>query len=284
MIQVLSLALRAASFVALLQAAGIALFLPLFGATLASSRTRVRRLGTRSAWWATACVVGQLALEPARLAGEWNGIADPALLRTVLGASIGAAATTRIAGLTLLATTLPRPSPAGTALAILGATLAVSSFILTGHTAVSSLRALLCLILLWHLLVVAFWFGTLAALVKVARCEPATVTADTLRAFSRVALYVVPGILVAGLLLAWGLVPGLAVLGRPYGAILLAKLGVFLVLMGLALWNKSRLTPAIARGAPRAIALLRGSIAAEYGLIVVVLALTAAMTSLYAPE
>ena len=87
----LSVALRAASFLLLFQAAGLVLFDALFGHGLALSSPLICRLGRRSAFAAAACVLAQFALEPARLAGELSGMHDPSLLRTALDSSAGAA-------------------------------------------------------------------------------------------------------------------------------------------------------------------------------------------------
>jgi putative copper export protein len=76
------------------------------------------------------------------------------------------------------------------------------------------------------------------------------------------------------------LIPGLAVFAQPYGWLLLLKIAGFALLMALASANRWRLGPAVARGATLA---FKRSLAAEYGLIVAVLAATATMTSLYSP-
>ena len=53
------------------------------------------------------------------------------------------------------------------------------------------------------------------------------------------------------------------------------------VAMGFAAANRLRLGPAVARGATR---YFKGSLAAEYALIVGALAATTTMTSLFSPE
>jgi len=64
---VLSVVLRALSFLFLLQAAGIALFVAIFGRLLGASRSAVRRLGEVSAILALVFVVGHYALEASRI-------------------------------------------------------------------------------------------------------------------------------------------------------------------------------------------------------------------------
>lgn len=63
-------ALRALSFMLLLQAAGVALFLALFSELLLDSGPCIRRLGQRSAVLSLAVVAGHFALEAPRMAGD----------------------------------------------------------------------------------------------------------------------------------------------------------------------------------------------------------------------
>ena len=281
---VLSVALRAASFVFLFQSAGLALFLELFGGEITRSRGVIQRLGVRSALWAALLALAHWALEPARLAGELAGLLDPDLLRTALASATGAAAGVRIAGLVLLAATLRGESRLSRWLAIAGALLALCSFALVGHTTVRPHRWLLCMLLIAHVTVVGFWFGALPALSIVAREESAAATAAALRAFSAVAVWLVPGILLAGLALAILLIGRLEVLREPYGLILIGKVSAFAVLLLLASWNRLRLTPALANAAPRALSRLKRSVGAEYLIIVGVLAATALLTSQFSPD
>ncbi len=93
-----------------------------------------------------------------------------------------------------------------------------------------------------------------------------------------------PGLLLAGVVLALSLVRSLAVLSMPYGRLLLAKAGAFALLMVPAAINKWRLAPAIAAGDAQAVVSFRRSVAIEYVLIAGVLTLTAAMTTFFSPE
>jgi putative copper export protein len=281
----LSLTLRAGSFLLLLQAAGLTLFDALFGRELAPARAPIRRLGRLSALAAAACVLAHFALEPARLAGELAGMLDPGLLRTALFSPSGRAFVVRLAGLCLIALALRGPDARGAtalALGLLGVALTVFSFVLVGHTAASPARWWPRALLAAHLAVIAFWLGALPALMIVSRRASPAALASALTAFSRLALWLVPTIFLAGLGLALALVPALAVLRQPYGEILLAKAAAFAVLMVFAAWNR-HLTAAIARGREAAARALQRSLRAEYALIATVLALTALMTSFFSP-
>ena len=76
--------------------------------------------------------------------------------------------------------------------------------------------------------------------------------AQVARAFSSVALWLVPLIPVLGAAMAFVLLPDAAALLQPYGLLLLVKLALFAALMGFATYNKVRMLPALARGEPAA--------------------------------
>jgi putative copper resistance protein D len=78
------------------------------------------------------------------------------------------------------------------------------------------------------------------------------------------------------------LLPDWSSLRTAYGFSLMAKVAGFSTLMALAALNKWRLGPAIARGDEVSVAAFCRSIAAEWLLIVAVVAVTAAMTALFA--
>lgn len=272
----LSVTLRALSFIALFQAAGIALFRVFFSGELTTTRATLRRIGTRSAVVAAILVVGHYALEAARMSGDLAGVMDPALQSLVLHSSTSAALGMRLSGLLLIAISFRITG-------LIGALLALAAFTLVGHTTDYSYRWLLSVLLFFHLFVVAFWFGALAPLLVVSSREPHVVTGRIVRRFSSLAVWLVPGLLVAGVVLAALLLPDLAALGTPYGRLLLVKIFGFAALLGLGALNKWRLGPAIARNGARASRAFRRSLVAEYALMVGVLSVTAVLTTFYSP-
>lgn len=280
-----SVTLRIASFVLLFQAVGVALFAVLFAAELQRSAGLIGAWGRRSAIGAIVLVSAHHALEAARLTGDWAAILDTAWQYLVLLSSSGAAFALRICG--LLAVTAGLSSAGGRGrklLCLSGAALVLLSFALVGHTAAHSRAPLLAVILLLHLLTIAYWFGALVSLHLALVTEELKTAARLTAKFSTLALRAVPAIAVAGLLLAFILLPDLQALRRPYGALLIVKLVLFAVLMGLAAINKLRLTPALAGGQPRAAQALHRSITAEYVLIACALGVSATMTTFYSPE
>ena len=277
----LSVVLRALSFVALLQAAGIAIFVALFGSYVRHSQTTIRQLGVWSAVVAAPLLIGQYLLEPARMAGDLTGIFDPSLQRLAMRSPVAATLAARMVGLALIAVTLARGKTPRPALLIAGGLVVALSFSLMGHTAVHPARALLAPALTAHAFIAAFWFGALPALYVATAREPPEGARRLIDAFSRLAIWLVPGLALAGLVMAAVLVRRLAVFGEPYGWLLLAKAVGFGTLMALAAANRARLGPAVALGRTRA---FKQSLVAEYALIAAVLAATAVMTALYSPD
>jgi len=283
MLDILSVVMRWLSFLCLLQAAGVAMFVAIFGRA-ATKECVIGRLGQLSAVLGIVAVSGHLLLEPARMAGELAGIVDIGLLKMALQSSGGSASGLRIVGLAIIAVSLRSRDPVSIGTGIVGATVAVMAFTLTGHTSIHPDRWLLAALLVLHLLVVAFWFGGLLPLYLVSLRESRETVAALVDRFSAIAVWLVPGIFLAGFLLTWLLVPNLAVFAQPYGQILIAKVVAFAVLMALAALNKWRIGPAIASGVRSALTVFQRSVATEYVLIAGVLAVTACMTTFFSPE
>ena len=280
---VVSVTLRAAGFVALLQAVGIVIFVTLWRDRITQSSTRIRRLGLFAALAGVLLLLAHQGIEAAHMADDFSGMFDGDLQRLSLASSGGVAHFLQVLGLSLLAMGLWRPNRFGFA-AIAGATLAILAFAITGHTRVQAMRWLLAPLLVIHILIIAFWFGALAPLWLVSKHETLNDAIGILHQFSRIATWLVPGILVAGLAMAITLVPNLQVLQQPYGQLLAAKLVGFGLLMGLAASNKWRLVPALEAGRAGAAAQLRRAIGSEYLLIIAVLSVTAVMTAFYSPN
>jgi copper resistance protein D len=162
--------------------------------------------------------------------------------------------------------------------------LAVGALVLTGHTSTHPQRALLAPLLLLHLLAAAFWFGALAPLCLSLKHERLAEAQAVLRRFSRLASWLVPGIALAGISMAWLLIDSTAVLRRAYGLLLLGKLAMFSLLMVLAALNRWRFMPALAAAPQPMRRALQRSMVAEYLGVIVVLSMTATLTSLFSPE
>ncbi len=279
----LSVILRSASFIAMLQAAGTALFIAMFGRRLVASRALLRRITSLSAILAAVLLMGQYALEAARMADDMAGIIDPALQRMAMHSASSVVLGVRLLGLLIIAIGIGGRAEFGSPLRVIGAIIIAVSFMLTGHTAAHPLRFVLAPLLILHVMIVAFWFGALPPLYVICTRESPALAGQVTGTFSKVALWLVPGILIAGLLMGFVLIRRLADLRSGYGLSLLAKFLGFACLMGLAALNKWRLGPAISAGDPLTLRAFRRSLGLEYVLIAAVLSVTALMTTFYSP-
>ena len=276
--------LRAALFVTLLQAAGAALFLLLFRGRLAVSGDAVRRLGSAAAATGAVLVVVRYLIEPARMTGTLSGVLDVSMHGFLLTSNLGLAQCIRLAGAGIVGLALLRSSRLRYRLAFAGALLIAVSFSFMGHTAANDQRWILGGLLVLHVLAGAFWFGSLAPLYIACGRESLNDSGQLIERFSSTAVRLVPLIVLAGVGMAIFLLPSFSSLGSPYGLLLIAKVLVFAALMGIACLNKFRLGPAVASGHVPSLVILRRCVAIEVWLIVVVLTVTAAMTTLYSPE
>ena len=278
----LSVIVRSASFVALFQAAGMAIFLSMFGRALITAAPLLGQIARVSAIIAAVLLVGQYALEAARMADDFAGIADPAMQAIAMKSAASTVLALRLLGLGAIITTLSR-ADARITWSILGAAVIFGSFTLVGHSAAHPLRWALAPLLVTHVAIIAFWFGALVPLYLISGRESAEVAAHVTGAFSRIALWLVPVIFAAGVVMAFVLIRHLSEFRMAYGLSVVGKVTGFVLLMGLAALNKWRLGPALAAGRPAAFGTFRASLAFEYLLIVAVLSITAAMTTLYSP-
>jgi putative copper resistance protein D len=283
MVDSVAVLVRGISFIAMFQAAGGAVFVTLFGSYLPASGAPIRRLLRIATMSAIALLLLQFSFEAARLAGEFSGLWDEAMQKLAWHSAAGAAVRLRLIGLLLVLVGLRRRRIAGL-LCIVGTLVLALAFTTVGHTVDHPQRTVLALLLLLHLLCLAFWFGAIWPLRQAVIHEAPAAAGAVLERFSRIAVWIVPGMLVAGGTLVVLLVPGLAVFGQPYGQLLLAKMTGFGALMGLAALNKLRLTPALLQNDPAAAPRLRRSLLGEYLIIAGVLGITAIMTGLYSPD
>lgn len=282
-VDVISALVRGLSFLALFQAAGVVMFVAIFGRRLANTLQSVRRLGFISAIAGIVLVAAHYALEAARMAGALSGVLDPSLQQIVFESPMSTAWIWRTIGLAVIAATILRRGKVAMLIGLIGAGAVITAFLFVGHSAIHPDRAWLATLLAVHLAVVAFWFGSLLPLYAVSRTERAAVAAEIVDDFSRIAIWLVPTILLVGVIMAVLLIDRWATLREGYGLSLLAKIVGFAALMGLAALNKWRYGPALAQ-ASGATAAFQRTVAIEYALIGAVLIVTAVMTTLFSPE
>jgi putative copper export protein len=274
---------RVLSFLAMFQAAGVAIAIAMFGRRLEHASRPVRIVGFVSALAGILLVTVHYALEAARMSGSLTGMIDPSLQQIVFDSPMSTAAGARLLGLALIASVIRREGTGSVVLGLLGASCVVIAFTFVGHTADGSRTSWLSVLLALHLIVVAFWFGGLAPLHIIAGRESPHLAASIVAAFTRTASTVVPGLFLAGVLMTVLLVDRWSVFAEGYGLLLLAKAAGFAVLMVFAAMNKWRYGPAIANDGAGVSAFQR-TVAIEYVLICAVLAATAIMTTFFSPS
>lgn len=284
LIDSVSIAVRALGFIALFQAAGTALFMALFTEELkrATSQAAINKLGQRAAILGISLVLIHHALEAGRMAGNFAGVMYPSLQRMTLHSTAAFANMLRVVGLLWIAVGTFRGGQIWRITRCFAALLIAVSFVVTGHTTAYPPHWLLAALLMLHVVIVAFWFGSLAPLYLLVRKDNAALSVRVITSFSMIATACVPVIAIAGGVLAWLLLPSWSTLLEPYGLLLLTKIVGFAVLLGLAALNKWRLTPALSQRASAK--KFRRVVIAEYALMCVVLSATALMTGLFSPE
>ena len=219
---------------------------------------------------AAVLVVLSLGVEGAAAAGApFVRFFDPAVWRIGLGTTIGDSAGVIMVGLALLALGLSRSwGRPGWSVTFAGTILAVAGFGLTGHVATTEPRWVTAPALVVHVLCDAFWVGALLPLYLRLAGDRSADVAPVVSRFSRLALYVVPILVVSGLTIAVVQVRSpAALLETAYGRIFLVKLTLFAALFALAALNKLSLTPALESGAAGSSKQLRVSILGEAALI-----------------
>ncbi len=213
-------------------------------------------------------VVG-LGVQTAVLEGRAGGAVDPAALARVLSATqLGTVWLARHGLLALLAAVLflrgeERTAADWAAFRGQGVLLGGASLLLaaaSGHAAaVEPIPVLAESIDALHLAGTGIWIGALIPLALLMRMAASPTGADarpyaviTARRFSAVALGAVVVLVVTGAWNTWTQVGGVAaLLGTPYGRLLMVKLALLIGLVALGAVSRRRLVPALAGGAER---------------------------------
>jgi len=272
--QALALADRALLDAGFLIAVGGALF------ALVLLRGREMPRGPRITVYAAALVASAAALAGIGIEGglateaPLSGLAAGALWRAGAATSVGRSVVVLLLGLAVLAAGLGRDGMRRRILVPAGAALAVAAYAVTGHVAITNPRWLSAPALWLHVLCVAFWVGSLIPLLRMLRGAPAGV-APLVARFSRAATVAVALLVVAGgTMVALLFARPADLIDTPYGMRLAIKLGLVMALLSVALANRGVLTPALRRGAPRAMLWLRRSVVLELALMAAIVATT----------
>jgi copper resistance protein D len=207
---------------------------------------------------------------------------DEPTLSAVFVSSSGAAMGLQIAGASLLLASSGDPLTSH-AMRLTNAALVTLSFVFSGHAGALSARDGLVGFL--HVSAAAWWVGSLWCLSAASvRSNPPTVAALVHR-FGVLATGLVGGLVVAGLVLVLLLtkledLPNLS----GYEQFLAVKICVVAIVLGIAAYNRFRLTPRVRSGDSGAVPALRRMITVELAAIAVVLIVTALMTTYTSPH
>ncbi|MEQ5807908.1 CopD family protein [Alteromonas sp. NFXS44] len=154
------------------------------------------------------------------------------------------------------------------------------SFILLGH--VSELNFIKQLLLMFHVLVMAWWFGALYPLKLACNYLSDDKLLNFMESFGRQASVLVSLLFIAGLILVTQLVNSFDdLLKSSYGQVLLLKLSLVICILAIAARHKLKLVPELKNRTGRQ--LLSKSITIEMMIAFAILLVTAALTSVVGP-
>lgn len=280
---ILTPVLRLAFYPALLLAVGGVLFSMLMARHLGKAgQDYTARVTVRAALVGLGLAAAHVPAAAGNLAGDLQGMLDPMLIALVLETPTGAAAGMGAAGFLLILLVQQFARDPLHPARITGPGLVILSMMLAGHVTMGGRLAAILLAL--HLAGLAFWVGALLPLRAMSR-DPAPygglpALAGLAGAFGRIAGWLVPMLIVAGLAYAAILLGSAsAVLTTSYGNLLLAKIGFVGGLLMLAAHNRWRLVPEIAEGKPDAAGRLARSIGWEILAVFGILLATSLMTT-----
>jgi copper transport protein len=212
------------------------------------------------------------------LAGGVTALFSIGAWSTGLASTLGSSALLGIPGAALLWLTF-RQSEAGTPKLMIGTILVLGSFLVTGHAATAPPAWVMAFVVGIHLFAGAFWFAALHPLAHAAKMLEPVAAGQLLEHFSARAIWVVALLVLSGVVVSWVQVQGIsAFVTTDYGIRLLIKIGLVLVVIGLALLNKQKLTSRVMAAEQGAADALRRSIRGEYILMLLIMAVTVSLT------
>lgn len=258
---------------ALLSASGV----PLAAAFLRPSEA-LRDYALRVMRIAAVAAIALNLLIAALLFVRLGGGFDQPTFNAVFSSGSGAALLLQLTGAALLLTPA-EDGVSGHAWRIAAALAMTASVAFNGHAAAIGLPA--GLLTMAHVTAASWWVGSLWLLRRACVSEVGDDLVRLVTRFSSLAVRVVAGLIVAGVALIVALVNfDLSPWLTDYVRTLALKLAFAALVLGLAIYNKLKLTPRL----PREAAALRRNITAEFAAIACVLFVTAVLTTYFAPE
>ena len=219
------------------------------------------------------------ALKGANLTGDLYGMIDKDILMLLWTTPIGTSFFYQIFGLLLIILgSYIRAN--GIWISIFGGIAAIYSFLQIGHLADKN-NILLNIILIMHLISVAFWIGILLPLKKLIKTPPRHIEAvEVGQKFGILAIYIIPILALAGIIMSYSIVGSFsALVYTKYGQTLLLKIAFFVIVLALGATNKLILIPQLKNKNPQASVRLINVINIEYLFILLILLVTTILTT-----
>jgi len=155
-----------------------------------------------------------------------------------------------------------------------------SSFAVFGHVANLPVSGQISVIV--HFVALGMWVGSLYPLYRLCQHEPVHSLKPLLKQYGKVGSWMIGALVISGVWLLWLLAGSFEELfGTAYGLSLVAKLLLVLCLLGLGALNRFRLVPTLADAG--GVTRLKRSISIEMLLALMVLIVTASLTTLIGP-
>jgi putative copper export protein len=256
-------------FCALLSA-GLALSMPgigPFSLQVQIGLVRVRRLAALAALALSLVSFGWLVYQ---LSSGW----DPEVAGIVVTSPAGVNLAVLAFGALLVLLGEKRAAP--------GALIMAASFGITGHGPTASWVGMVAAPV--HVAAAAWWTGCLVCLLAEAQRSGTSQLVPVLRRFSDKAALGIAFLLLAAFGLTLTILdPSHLNLREPYTATLAMKALAIAFALGLATFNRYRLTPDLLRGEEKAIGVLKSTVMLELCLIIIAIILTSILTTALAP-
>lgn len=282
---------RALMYLSALLAAGVAFFLA-FLHDQADDRWRIVPIVRIGSFLAAVGAVGIVMSQAALLTGKGAGaITDTTVLRNVLTENLGWSLAMLMIGLAAvhLSTDITK-GVLSQSLALYGGIVVTVSFAVWGHASELTPRVLSLVADAVHATAAALWLGGLVGLLMVLRMRSASTVRSTaliIGRFSRMAFWTVLALAAAGLTLTLtGSDASLqSLLTTTWGQLVLAKIGLTLIVVIIAAWNRRTLVPSLTApveddpALPVRWAKLLRTVRAEALVLVVILCLTAILVN-----
>lgn len=264
------------------------------GVPTADAADRARRLGQGALFLYGLAAIVRLYAESVALNGQAQALAPDVLFPLLTRTSWGMGWITGVIGALLLLVgwaMSKRGVTMGTPLALTGALGLVSSPALTGHAASSNWFVVAVTLDMLHVLAAGLWIGGLMmvllagvpAMLRLSDGNPDAAVSALVNSFHPLALFCAPIVVVAGIGTSMLRLGGFAPLTTTrYGLTLLFKVGIFLLVAAVALYNSLRARRQL--GTADATSRFRRSAALELLLAAIVLAATAFLVTTPAPS